>query len=66
MSQVSGTGIPNLDPAFETELLNQLNEVEELLTDNRIFKQRMVDIGVVTADEALAWGFCLSTIFYVM
>ena len=31
MSQVSGTGIPNLDPAFETELLNQLNEVEELL-----------------------------------
>jgi NADH-quinone oxidoreductase subunit D len=27
------------------------------MTDNRIFKQRNVDIGVVTRDEALAWGF---------
>lgn len=31
MSQVSGTGIPNLDPAFERELVDQLNKVEELL-----------------------------------
>ncbi|MSX85563.1 MAG: polyprenyl synthetase family protein, partial [Actinobacteria bacterium] len=31
MSQVSATGIPNLDPVFEEELLAQLNEVEELL-----------------------------------
>jgi NADH-quinone oxidoreductase subunit D len=28
-----------------------------LLTDNRIWKQRTVDIGVVTAEQALAWGF---------
>ena len=28
-----------------------------MLTNNRIWKQRLVDIGVVTADEALAWGF---------
>jgi NADH-quinone oxidoreductase subunit D len=35
----------------------KLDDVDNLLTDNRIFKQRMVDIGVVTADEALAWGF---------
>ncbi|MCC7260163.1 MAG: NADH-quinone oxidoreductase subunit D [Alphaproteobacteria bacterium] len=34
-----------------------LNDTETLLTDNRIFKQRMVDIGVVTADEAMDWGF---------
>ena len=31
MSQVSATGIPNLDPAFERELVDQLNKVEELL-----------------------------------
>lgn len=31
MSQVSATGIPNLNPAFESELINQLNKVEELL-----------------------------------
>jgi NADH-quinone oxidoreductase subunit D len=33
------------------------DDIEGLITDNRIFKQRNVDIGVVTRDEALAWGF---------
>ncbi len=32
-------------------------EMEELVTDNRIFKQRNVDIGVVSAEDALKWGF---------
>lgn len=34
-----------------------LDDIETLITDNRIFKQRNVDIGVVTKDEAFAWGF---------
>jgi len=34
-----------------------LDDIEVLLTDNRIFKQRNVDIGVVTRAEAEAWGF---------
>jgi len=34
-----------------------LADVEELLTANRIFKQRTVDIGIVTKEEALDWGF---------
>ena len=34
-----------------------LADVEELLTENRIFKQRTVDIGIVSAKEALDWGF---------
>lgn len=34
-----------------------LNDLDNLLTNNRIFKQRTVDIGVVTADEAQEWGF---------
>jgi NADH-quinone oxidoreductase subunit D len=33
------------------------DDIEGLLTENRIFKQRNVDIGIVTVDEALAWGF---------
>jgi NADH-quinone oxidoreductase subunit D len=34
-----------------------VDDIEELLTENRIFRQRTVDIGVVTADQALDWGF---------
>jgi NADH-quinone oxidoreductase subunit D len=34
-----------------------LDDIEGLLTDNRIFKQRNVDIGVVSIEEAQAWGF---------
>ncbi len=34
-----------------------LNDIEGLLTNNRIFKQRNVDIGVVSQEDALKWGF---------
>ncbi len=34
-----------------------LDDVEGLLTENRIWKQRNVDIGVVTPEQALDWGF---------
>ncbi len=34
-----------------------LDDIEGLLTNNRIFKQRNVDIGVVSLDDAFAWGF---------
>jgi len=34
-----------------------LDDIEGLITGNRIFKQRNVDIGFVTKDQALAWGF---------
>ncbi len=33
------------------------NDLETLLTDNRIFKQRNVDIGVVTKQDALDYSF---------
>ena len=33
------------------------DDIEELLTENRIFKQRAVDIGAISADDALDWGF---------
>tara|TARA_B110000438_G_scaffold269966_1_gene286770 strand:- start:1291 stop:2523 length:1233 start_codon:yes stop_codon:yes gene_type:complete len=34
-----------------------IDDVEGLLTENRIFKQRTVDIGIVRKEEALDWGF---------
>ena len=34
-----------------------IDEMESLLTENRIFKQRTVDIGIVSAEDAMAWGF---------
>lgn len=34
-----------------------LDDMETLLNENRIFKQRTVDIGVISADDAMAWGF---------
>src|SRR6201993_5069594 len=34
-----------------------VDDLESLLTSNRIWKQRLVDIGVVTPEMALAWGF---------
>src|SRR5213075_1677189 len=34
-----------------------LDDIDTLITGNRIFKQRNVDIGVVSKEQALAWGF---------
>ena len=34
-----------------------IDDMETLLNENRIFRQRTVDIGVVSADDALDWGF---------
>jgi NADH dehydrogenase (ubiquinone) Fe-S protein 2 len=42
---------------FCQHFASRIDEMEEMLTNNRIWKQRLVDIGVVTAEEALDWGF---------
>ena len=34
-----------------------IDDMETLLTGNRIFKQRSVDIGIVSSADAIAWGF---------
>jgi NADH-quinone oxidoreductase subunit D len=34
-----------------------IDDIETLLTENRIFKQRTVDIGVISQEQALDWGF---------
>jgi NADH-quinone oxidoreductase subunit D len=34
-----------------------LDDIETVATENRIFKQRVVDIGIVSPEQALDWGF---------
>lgn len=43
--------------SFISQFGLRLNEMEELLTNNRIWKQRLVDVGVVSGAQALDWGF---------
>ncbi|KTC76870.1 NADH-quinone oxidoreductase subunit D [Legionella brunensis] len=43
--------------AFTERFPKCVDEYETLLTDNRIWKQRTVDIGVVSPEMALQWGF---------
>ncbi len=37
--------------------LKTVDDIDKLLTENRIFKQRNVDIGVVSLEDAWKWGF---------
>lgn len=42
---------------FIAKFGERLDEVEDVLTSNRIWRQRIIDIGTVTAEEALNYGF---------
>jgi NADH-quinone oxidoreductase subunit D len=42
---------------FCDPFLKTVDDLDRLLTGNRIFKQRNADIGVVSLEEAWAWGF---------
>jgi NADH-quinone oxidoreductase subunit D len=43
--------------AFCDPFLKVVDDLDRLLSENRIFKQRNADIGIVTLEEAWAWGF---------
>lgn len=43
--------------SFKEQFKTRILEIEEMLTENRIWKQRLVDIGIVTLQEATDWGF---------
>ena len=43
--------------AWTMEFPQVLKDIDGLLTENRIFKQRNVDIAIVSQQEALDWGF---------
>jgi len=42
---------------FIDQFGTRLDEMEELLTGNRIWKERLVNIGIVSAKQAISWGF---------
>ena len=42
---------------WSKQFASRIDEMEEMLTNNRIWKQRLVDIGIVGAHDALAYGF---------
>ena len=48
-----------LDDIYEwtPSFLTIVDDMETLLTENRIFKQRTVDIGVINAEQCQDWGF---------
>merc|ERR1712179_782288 len=47
-----------LDDIYEfiTKFGERLDEVDDLITDNRLFKQRVIDIGIISAEDAVNWG----------
>lgn len=42
---------------FSNRFPKLIDDMEALLTENRIFKTRTVNIGAITTEEALNWGF---------
>ena len=42
---------------FANQFATRVDEIEEMLSNNRIWKQRLVDIGVVSAEDAMNFGF---------
>ena len=53
----------DLPPGLTEEILGfcdafpkRIDDLENLLTENRIFKQRTVDIGVISPEDAFDWG----------
>ena len=43
--------------AWIEQFVPRLDDMDELLTENRIFKQRTVDVGVVSPEDAIRLGF---------
>jgi NADH-quinone oxidoreductase subunit D len=50
------TGLVEDISAFCMRFPSVIDDIEKLLTNNRIFKQRTVGIGVISKEQALAWG----------
>lgn len=50
-------GIINDILLFNKTFNKRIDEIEEMLTKNRIWNERLRNIGVVSYDQALDWGF---------
>ena len=57
LNQDRGGSMLDYIEAFTERFPSRVDEYETLLTDNRIWKQRLVDVGIVTPERALNLGF---------
>ena len=57
LNEARSGGLLDFIAAFTEQFPARIDEYETLLTDNRIWKQRTVNIGVVTRERALQLGF---------
>jgi NADH dehydrogenase (ubiquinone) Fe-S protein 2 len=42
---------------FSKQFSSRIDEIEDMLSENRIWKERLQGIGIVTPQKALTWGF---------
>lgn len=57
VSQDLPAGLAEDIAAWADEFPRCIDDLEALLTENRIFKQRSVDVGAISAEDAFDWGF---------
>jgi NADH dehydrogenase (ubiquinone) Fe-S protein 2 len=50
-------GLLNDIKIFLNQFNTRINEIEEMLTNNHIWKQRLVDVGIVSFSDCKEWGF---------
>ena len=51
------TGLGDDIAVWADSFVGFMDDLETLITENRIFKQRTVDIGVISAEQCFDWGF---------
>ena len=42
---------------FSKQFASRIDEIEDMLSDNRIWKERLQGIGIITPQKAAVWGF---------
>jgi NADH dehydrogenase (ubiquinone) Fe-S protein 2 len=57
VSQDLPTGTLESISEFSKQFSSRIDEIEDMLSDNRIWKDRLQGIGIVTPQKALNWGF---------
>lgn len=57
VSQDIPVGLLNDIYIFSEQFSTRIDEMEEMLTSNRIWRQRLINVGVVSFKEAMDWGF---------
>lgn len=57
ISQDIPSGLLNDILIFIRQFSHRIDEMEELLTENRIWLQRLINVGIVTKNQALNYGF---------